>query len=230
MRTSDLAKISFGSLVRPAEETRTGQPQVEQVLGYVTSTPAGTLLLNTGLGHAGADTDAYYRPRRVGVEAAMATIGLNTTDIDLVVNCHLHFAHIGGNPLFAGTPLYCQRQEFDTAMSGGYTLPELVEFPGATWELLDGESEVAAGVHIIPTPGHVDGHQSVVLECDDGTVVLAGEAHEEASQWSADVLATQATGRGHQRPLPPASPWMARLLKFDPIRVFFAHDSAVWVP
>ena len=61
-------------------------------------------------------------------------------------------------------------------------MPHLVDFEGATYELLDGEHEIAAGVSVIPTPGHVDGHQSVVLRCDDGTVILAGQTHETAAQ------------------------------------------------
>ena len=109
-------------------------------------------------------------------------------------------------------------------------MPELVDFPGARWELLDGEAELAPGVHVIPTPGHVNGHQSIVLECDDGTLVLAGQAHDTASGWSADVLASRARTLGHAEPLPLASPWMDRLLRFDPKRVVFAHDSAVWMP
>ena len=30
---------------------------------------------------------------------------------------------------------------------GDYTVPELVDLPGARWELLDGEAELAPGVH-----------------------------------------------------------------------------------
>jgi N-acyl homoserine lactone hydrolase len=82
--------------------------------------------------------------------------------------------------------------------------------------------------YVARTPGHVDGHQSVVLECDDGSVVLAGQSHDTASQWSA-VLAARARGLGHDAPLPEPNPWVARLLAFDPRRVIFAHDAAVWV-
>ena len=76
----------------------------------------------------------------------------------------------------------------------------------------------------------MDGHQSVVVECDDGSVVLAGQAHDSASQWSADVLAARAAVLGHTAPIPEASPWMQRILAFDPRRVVFAHDAAVWAP
>jgi len=48
--------------------------------------------------------------------------------------------------------------------------------------------------------------------------------------FSADVLASRAPGEGHEPPLPPYPAWLDRLAAFDPRRVVFAHDAAVWVP
>jgi N-acyl homoserine lactone hydrolase len=228
VRIDDVRRIDLGTFVRPAEETGTGQPRVEAVYGYVVRTAGGVLLLDTGLGIADDETETWYSPRRLPIADALSTTGLVLDDVSLVVNCHLHFDHIGGNPRFAGRPLFCQRGELETARAGDYTVPELVDFAGASYELLDGEAEIAPGVHVIPTPGHVDGHQSVVVVCDDGSVVLAGQAHDTASQWSADALAARASGLGHTPPLPEPSPWMARILAFDPRQVVFAHDAAVW--
>lgn len=230
MRVDDLVKLELGTFIRPAEETGTGTPRVEAVLGYVARTAAGMLLLDTGLGEAGEETEAWYRPVRAKIQDALHAVGLSIDDIDLVVNCHLHFDHIGGNPSFAGRPIFCQQGELAAARAADYTVPALVDFAGARYELLDGEAEIAPGVHIIPTPGHVDGHQSVVLECEDGSIVLAGQSHDTASQWSSDALAARAAALGHHPPLPTAPAWMARLLEFDPKRVVFAHDAAVWLP
>ena len=116
------------------------------------------------------------------------------------------------------------------ARAGDYTMEHLVDYPGSRYELLDGEAEIRSGVHVIPTPGHVDGHQSLVVECEDGSVVLAGQSHDTASAWSADALAASAATLGHDEPLPVAPTWMLRLLAFDPRRVVFAHDAAVWEP
>jgi N-acyl homoserine lactone hydrolase len=230
MRVDDVARIELGSFVRPPEETGTGRHRVETVLGYVARTPEGVLLLDTGLGEGDEETEAWYRPRRVRIEDALRTVGLTVVDIDLVVNCHLHFDHVGGNPTFAGRPIFCQRRELEAARTTDYTFPALVDFAGANYQLLDGEAQIGSSIHIIPTPGHVDGHQSVVLECEDGSLVLAGQAHDVASDWSADVLAARALTLGHEPPLPRPSPWMDRLLQFDPKRVVFAHDHAVWSP
>ena len=230
MRVDDVRRVALGTFYRPAEESATGRARVEAVYGYAVRTPAGVLLLDTGFGRADGETEEWYRPVRVPLEQALGTIGLTTDEVSLVVNCHLHLDHIGGNPRFAGRPLFCQRRELDVALSGGYTVPELVDFDGASYELLDGEAEIAPGVHVVPTPGHVEGHQSVVVVCDDGSVVLAGQAHDSASQWSADALAAQAHGVGHHGSVKAPAPWVRRLLEFDPRRVVFAHDAAVWVP
>jgi N-acyl homoserine lactone hydrolase len=230
MRVDEVVRVGLGTFVRPPEETGTGSPRIEPVYGYLARTPAGLLLLDTGLGEADEETDAWYRPRRVHVADALASVGVALGDVAIVVNCHLHFDHIGGNPQFAGRPILCQRTELETARAGDYTVEALVDFDGARYELLDGEAEVAPGVHVLPTPGHVDGHQSVLLRCDDGTVVLAGQSHDTASEWSADALAARAAALGHEPPLPEPSPWMARILELDPRRVVFAHDAAVWEP
>jgi N-acyl homoserine lactone hydrolase len=186
------------------------------------------MLMDTGLGQADQETETWYRPRRIGLEASLAAAQAAIEDIAMVVNCHLHFDHIGGNPLFARRPIFCQRRELGVARAGGYTFTELVDFDGARYELLDGEAEIMPGLHVIPTPGHVDGHQSVVVRCEDGSIVLAGQAHDSASLWSADVLAEHGPSMGHQPPLPAPSPWMSRILDFDPRQVVFAHDAAAW--
>lgn len=230
MRVDEVSRVLLGTFVRPGTETGTGQPRVEAVYGYLVRHPQGLLLMDTGIGEGDTDTESWYRPRRVPLLEALSGHGAAPDEVDLVVNCHLHFDHCGGNPLLAGRPVFCQRQELAAARGPDYTFPSLIDHAGARYELLDGEAELLPGVHVIPTPGHVDGHQSVVIQCDDGSVVLAGQSHDTASEWSADALAAVGRDLGHGDPLPVAPGWMARLLDFDPRRVLFAHDAAVWEP
>jgi glyoxylase-like metal-dependent hydrolase (beta-lactamase superfamily II) len=155
---------------------------------------------------------------------------VSLSDVSLVVNCHLHFDHCGGNPLLAGKPILVQDLELAAARRGNHTFDELVDFPGATYEEISGEAEIRPGVWIIPTPGHTDGHQSLAVRQSDGTVILAGQAHDFASQFASDQMALRAAQEGIEPPLPTPEPWLERLMAFDPRRVLFAHDSSVWEP
>ncbi len=222
-------RVDFGYFVRPAEETGTGAPRVEPCLGYLIDHPDGLVLLDTGMG-SHPEVNAHYRPRRQPLPAALAAVDVRVEDVSLVVNCHLHFDHCGGNPAFTGRPIFTQRSELEAARTAGYTLPELVDAPGLRYEELDGEAEVLPGVLVLPTPGHTTGHRSLVVRCDAGTVVVAGQSHDTASAYSADVLAWRAHRVGHPPPLPPTPAWIDRLQRLDPARVVFAHDHAVWTP
>ena len=96
--------------------------------------------------------------------------------VAIVVNTHLHFDHCGGNRLFPGVPIQVQRRELaDARTRDDYTIREWVDFPGATYVEHDGEAEILPGVRLVPAPGHTEGHQIVVVETDEGPVVLGGD-------------------------------------------------------
>ena len=189
-------RLRLGTFVRPGSETPEGRARAEVVLGYLVRHPDGLLLLDTGIGTVDAETEAHYRPVRRDLRVELAEQGAALADVDLVVNCHLHFDHCGGNRMLAGRPVLAQRRELELAHEEGYTVPELVDYPKVRYEVLDGETEVWPGVLVLPTPGHTAGHQSLAVRLADGTVVLAGQAHDHASDLTADVLAAELIGAG----------------------------------
>ena len=223
-------RLDLGYFLRPAEEYGGTSPRAEPVYAYLVRRDEGLVLFDTGIAAADPETEAHYRPRRRPLDEALRAAGVERADVDLVVNCHLHFDHCGGNPGFAGTPILAQAAELRAARAGMYTFDELVDFDGVRYEELDGELKVWPGVWIIPTPGHSDGHQSLVVVKDDGTLVLAGQAHDFASEFASADLARRAVDEAVAAPLPEFRPWLGRLLEFDPRRVVFAHDAAVWEP
>ncbi len=223
-------RLDFGYFVRPAGETGSASSRVEPVLGYVVPHPQGTLLLDSGMGSS-PDVDDYYRPRRIALPDALHAAGLAVNDLTVVANCHLHFDHCGGNPSLTGLPIVVQEVELASAYLADYTLPELVDASGLAYERASGDVGIFPGVTVIPTPGHTDGHQSVIVRSGDGSViVLAGQSHDTFKAFSADALALRASNCGHPPPLPVTPAWMRRLVELDPSRVYFAHDHAVWMP
>ncbi len=221
-------RVDFGYFVRPAQETGTGRPRVEPCLGYLVSHPQGRILFDTGMG-SHPDVDAHYRPRRIELAEALAAIGQEISDLTLAANCHLHFDHCGGNPLLGAIPVLVQRAELDAARADpGYTLPELIE--GSRFEQVAGQAEVLPGVFLMPTPGHTSGHQSLIVRRAEGTVIVAGQSHDTATQYAADQLAWRAGRDDHGQPLPAIPAWIDSLSRLDPRAVYFAHDRSVWIP
>ncbi|WP_018353635.1 MBL fold metallo-hydrolase [Longispora albida] len=206
-----IERVDFGHILRPASEAGTEHPRAEPVLGYLVRRPEGVLLFDTGIGRGDPETEAHYQPVR-----RSPALGR----VDIIVNCHLHFDHCGGNPDFPGTPIYTQAGELARARAGQYTFDHLVA--GGGYVELDGEAEIWPGVWVVPTPGHTPGHQSLVVREPGGVTVLAGQARDFASEFSTDWMA-RATGAG------PYPQWLDRIAEFRPGRVCFAHDQAVWV-
>jgi N-acyl homoserine lactone hydrolase len=249
-----ITRLHLGSILRPGSETPDGAVRAEGIYAYLVRHEDGPILFDTGIG-SHAEVDEHYRPTRYALPEALSRAGVSVDDISAVVNCHLHFDHCGGNPLLPGRPIFVQGRELHTARTTEYTLPSLVDFAGARYEEVDGEAEIRRGVWILPTPGHVAGHQSLAVRLPDGTVVLAGQAHDFASDFSHAVMARSARLDGAAQrswpasaeaagddgaasaftpsprpPLPDYHPWVDRILEFDPRRVLFAHDAAVWEP
>lgn len=226
----DVRRVDFGYSVRPSSETGNGVPRVEPVFGYLVRRGERWLLFDTGMGGGYEDLDAHYRPVCRSLFEGLASVGLSLGDIAVVANCHLHFDHCGGNPLLGGRPVFTQEIELRTARQrDDYIVPELVAEEIA-YQAISGEFEVFPDVYLVPTPGHVDGHQSLVVRCSDGTVICAGQSHDTASLFASDMLARQAYADGVGEPLPVPPVWMDALLRFDPARVLFARDQAVWEP
>jgi N-acyl homoserine lactone hydrolase len=225
-------RIDFGYFIRPGQETSTGKARVECLLGYAIEHSAGVLLFDTGLGEGDAEADAHYRPVRRPLPDALRTAGISMDDIRWVANCHLHFDHCGGNPALPGRPIFVQSRELQQARtSADYTLPHLVDFDGALYREMDGETEIMPDVLVIPTPGHTDGHQAIAVRGADGTIILAGQAHNSAFDYTADQLAWRARQEGRvDEPALSYAPWIERLQQLDPSRIVFAHDQAVWEP
>lgn len=212
-----LASFEWPAEVLPPDHPLGGEPGV--VLGFAVRHVEGLLLFETGIGEGNALIDRLFKPTRHPLPDALAAHGYALGDVSGIVNSHLHFDHCGNNRLFPGVPIYAQATEVTLAHSPGYTVADWVEFPGANVRQIYGDVDIGHGLRVVATPGHTPGHQSLVVDTADGTVILAGQAIFNAAECQ------ELSGAGATAPGVVAA---RDLLERHPRRVHFSHDTAVW--
>ena len=134
------------------------------------------------------------------LEDALSQAGFRSEDVAYVINTHLHFDHAGGNTFkeqeeqegkkkgqelrlaFPNATHVVQRKELEfglntnerTAASYFANNIEPVAEAGK-WQLVDGEIELLPGIRLLPTPGHVPYHQSVLITDSGETACYLGD-------------------------------------------------------
>lgn len=143
------------------------------------------------------------------------------------ITCHQHLDHSGGNHEFPGVPVYIQRTELENARTPDFTYPQYTrDYPGAVLEVIDGEHELRDGLRIVPTPGHTTGHQALLVDTDDGVVMLAGQSAEIWSFGGAILSERLDHELGDRIGTYPE--WASLLRERNVARAYLAHDLMIW--
>jgi N-acyl homoserine lactone hydrolase len=204
--------------------------------------PKGLALFDTGL-HPDCQHDPGKRLGtrmaglfRIGfrpgeeVSARLETIGRDAAKIDLIINSHFHFDHVGGNALIPNAAMLVQRAEWEAAMDAdlaaghGYNRRDFDL--GHKLHLINGEHDVFGdgAVTCLPTPGHTAGHQSLRVRLDGGDVVFAADAC-----YFCQTLRERRLPRYvHDREAMLASLDRLEALQQAGARILFGHDPAFW--
>jgi glyoxylase-like metal-dependent hydrolase (beta-lactamase superfamily II) len=146
--------------------------------------PSGRVtMIDAGIGSATAPAKGWAPvPGRLPAELAAA--GISPDDVDTVVLTHMHTDHIGwsmdeaGDVFFGQARYLLQRDEIAAIDERSPGLAEWLLAPlRATDQLspVDGDLVLGDGVRVVATPGHTPGHQSVLLESGDETLVVTGD-------------------------------------------------------
>jgi glyoxylase-like metal-dependent hydrolase (beta-lactamase superfamily II) len=138
------------------------------------------ILVETGTGVRMESKDREIK----GVEGgdpreALRAVGEDPDAIDTVVVSHLHYDHAGGMvdadglPLFRNARYVVQRHEAEAAHGPELRVQGIMEVnqldalrDGGVLDEVDGDVEVAAGVHVLRTGGHTRGSQAVLIGTD----------------------------------------------------------------
>ena len=149
---------------------------------------SGLILIDTGAGNK--ENDKFrdiYGLENAGangetmLEDGLRQLGVQPKDVVLVINTHLHFDHAGGNTRnrpdgkleisFPNAHYIVRRGEYDYAThtnertAASYFERNFTPLEAADKiEFVTREKEIVKGVRVIPTPGHVPFHQSILIE------------------------------------------------------------------
>ena len=191
---------------------------------WVIRHPDGVILVDTGIGEGSDAIDSWYGPEVVALGNALASVHLDLGDIAAVVLSHLHFDHCGQQRLL-DAPVFVQAVEYGEAQRPRYTVDEWAAIPRRRLRLVHGDQEIAEGVHVVATPGHTPGHQSVVIEARGSRVVLGAQcafrAAEVLTGEPADTNLHDESWRDSARES------LARLRALGPTTVHLSHDAAI---
>jgi len=209
---------------------------------YLIEHPKGAALFDTGM-HPDCQHDPAARvgERVAGlfefdyqpgedIAARLAAFGRDPAKIDLIINSHFHFDHVGGNALIPNATMVVQRREWDAGMDAdaarrsGFD-PRDFDL-GHKLRLVDGEHDVFGdgSVVCLPTHGHTPGHQSLKLRLAAGDIVLAAD-----SCYFCRTLRERRLPRfAHDHEAMHASLDRLATLEANGARIFFGHDPEFW--
>lgn len=151
-----------------------------------------TILVETG---AGAKVSAKFRDiyalEGPFLNERLQDFGLDPTEIDVVINTHLHFDHCGGNTrvekdrivaAYPNAKYVVQRGEFEHAKHpnerdhASYIPDNYVPVETAgKFSLLEGDRAIAPGVELIRVPGHTANMQCVKLSGGGKTALFLAD-------------------------------------------------------
>lgn len=209
MRFDDIVPVHVADVTYPAEHPLAGT--TGPVMAFVVRHPQGLLLVDTGFTEGHTWIDEHYRPVSRPIKVALFAARIDADAIGMIVNTHMHFDHAGQNFEYPEIPIVVQDAEYQLAWDEGYTVREWIDFEDANYLRVYGDTELAPGLRVIATAGHTPGHQSVLVDTEDGLVVIAGQAAQDPRDF--------ATRQGDAS--------IERLKGLNAERIHFSHDRAV---
>lgn len=123
----------------------------------------------------------------------LALLGVRPTDITDLVLTHGHIDHVGRIDAFPAATLYVSAIERALPEPYYWGARSRIGWPAIPTTRVDAELQIAAGVRLVPTPGHTFGHLSVIVRLPElGKVVLTADAISRPEELADDTYADAA--------------------------------------
>lgn len=152
-------------------------------------------LFDVGLGDTLSDKEKtlYGTDGNSHMNSGLSSLGLTTDDIDVVIPSHLHTDHAGGvsirvdgeyRPRFGKARYVVCREEWQAAMNPNertkpiYAPERLRALEEAgQLDIIVGNTDIAAGIRVLFTGGHSEGHWALEMESEGEKVFFYGDIY-----------------------------------------------------
>jgi glyoxylase-like metal-dependent hydrolase (beta-lactamase superfamily II) len=173
-------------------------PEWRSHLVRATSGEGPVILVDAGMG----DVVHEHTGERGQLLVNLSALGVQPSDVDVVVTTHCHGDHIGWNVSYtgegdgeSGTPSltfpnathWVASRDWEHYSKPEYANPAFdrsvkpLEALGAL-KLIEGVEQIAPGVATLPTNGHTPGHQCILIESGGETGVITGDLFHNVAQ------------------------------------------------
>ncbi len=154
------------------------------------------VLVDTGVGDfdrihriRSARGDRYYLKALTPITQQLEALGVRPEQVDLVVNTHLHWDHIGGNLLFPNAELILPAKDLPYFLAAPAWAPHF--FPGLSdcvtgmrrVRPVDGEGQITPHLRFLTLGGHTPGSLAVLAEAGSHTIALPGDIVPKYENW-----------------------------------------------
>ena len=115
--------------------------------------------------------------------AQLAKIGLEPSDIDILVMTHSDIDHVGGIGDFPQATLVIHADERAFKQPRYWNGRSPISWPANKTQLISQDTQLCPGITLLSTPGHAPGHLSLLLRLPRmGHVLLIGDAIARPSE------------------------------------------------
>src|SRR5882724_4911211 len=147
-------------------------------------------LIDSGIAPDGGTENFSAAENEKTVLEHLSALNLGPEDIDALICTHFDVDHAGYHDAFTNAELIVQRGHYELARYGHPRFAAARahwDHPALRYRLIDGDTELLAGLTLLETSGHAPGHQSVLVRLPQtGPVLLAIDAAVMQRTFTAD--------------------------------------------
>jgi len=154
----------------------------------------------------------------------LAKIGLQPSDIDILIMTHTDIDHVGGIGDFPQAKIVIHKDERAFAAPRYWQDQSPIPWPKNEYQLIDRDIELCPGLTLFSTPGHAPGHLSLLVQlAEQGAVLLTCDAISRPAE-----LVDGFNGAWNEGLAQSSAQRLMEIARQEEAWVVYGHDPEQW--